>query len=305
MSNHTPCLITVLVHYNNPDECIQLVLQLEKIELIKHQIIIVDNQSSLEHFTSLEQQIKGTNAKLIQNSINGGYGSGINLGVNYGQKYFPDYIQVINTDVSILNPNYLITIINLMEIDKNIGIIGPSVQMPSGEIQNTIMPFITLKNIIYFSKIANNCCYQSATQTINPVQVINGVCMIIRNSAFIGINGFDSDFFMYGEEHDFCYRMQKNGYNIAFWSGEAILHMIGHKVNAKTINWRDILVRCNQILFLKKHNQRFTSYILSFLFSASILLKKVMGYKLNDISLLNTIFYLFNPLKLNRYFTKK
>lgn len=300
MNNVNFSLITVLVHHNSPEECIQLVSELVQIKELSHKIIVVDNQSDADCFQKLKAELTSFNCELIQNSCNNGYGSGMNLGVKHGQKYQPDYIQIINTDVAIHNPNYLKTIIKLFETDKNIGIIGPCVLYKDKSIQNTILPQVSLKSTLFFNKTIKQKSFTEEHPKLYPVEVVNGVCMFIRNSTFNSINGFDEDFFMYGEENDICHRTIKAGYSVNFWSGESIIHFEEHnKTITKEIGWRDLLVRANQILFLQKHSPHLAPLI-SILFSLSFIAKKLKGYEYTFLLLSKSIFYLFKPLTLNK-----
>lgn len=298
-------LITVLVHHNSPEECIQLVEQLEEIKELNHKVIVVDNKSEVDSFEKLKNELSSFKCDLIQNSCNGGYGSGMNLGVKHGQKYQPDYIQIINTDVAIHNPNYLKSIIQLFETDKNIGVVGPCVFYKDKSIQNTILPQVSLKSTIFFNKSIKQKSFKEEPPKLYPVEVINGVCMIIRNSTFNSVKGFDEDFFMYGEENDICYRTIKAGYSVNFWSGESIIHFEEHnKTTIKEIGWRDMLVRANQILFLQKHNLILAPFISS-LFSFSLIIKALTGYQFNFLPLRKFVFYLFKPLLLNKLIRSK
>lgn len=302
MNKPSPLLLTVLVHYNNPDECIQLVHELAQVKDIRHHIVVVDNQSKTDYYLHLKAQLTATSADLIQNNINGGYGSGINLGVTFGEKYSPDYIQVLNTDVSISNVNYLKEILTIMESDQTIGLIGPAVKMLNGAIQNTVLPQVSLKSALFFSKIAIQRSTREETPKLYPADVINGVCMIIRYKDFKKINGFDTDFFMYGEEQEFCYRLKNIGSKLYFWSGESIVHFEKHNTElAKEVSWRDLLVRANQVLALKKHTPLLFP-ILSLLFATSLLVKRLRGFKYSSIPLFTSLVYMFWPEKLNRFF---
>src|SRR5690554_1559151 len=285
MSKENFTLITVLVHHNSPEECIQLVSELEQIKEISHKVIVVDNNSAVNSYQELKAKLSQYNCDLIQNSCNGGYGNGMNLGVKHGQQYQPDYIQILNTDVSVHNPNYLKSIIQLFETDNNIGVIGPCVFYKDKSIQNTILPQVSLKSALFFNKSITQKSFIEENPKLYKVYVINGVCMLIRNSTFKSISGFDDDFFMYGEENDICHRITNAGYSVNFWSGESILHFEErNKKTSKEIDWRDLLVRSNQVLFLQKHKPLLAPLI-SILFSVSLIIKRLHGYKFKFASL--------------------
>ena len=48
------------------------------------------------------------------------------------------------------------------------------------------------------------------------VDAISGSCMLIKESVFRKINGFDERFFMFGEDIDICLRVWKENYQIHY-----------------------------------------------------------------------------------------
>ncbi|NLM36963.1 MAG: glycosyltransferase family 2 protein [Firmicutes bacterium] len=48
------------------------------------------------------------------------------------------------------------------------------------------------------------------------VRWIQGSCFLVKREIFSIIGGFDEQFFMYGEEVDFCWRVRKAGYEVLY-----------------------------------------------------------------------------------------
>ncbi len=300
-NNNSPLVISIIVHYQSPDECLQLIDDLQKITCPNHQIVIVDNQSDPTIFEYLKTNISFTNTELIQNHSNNGYGAGINFGVNHIKHLNPGYYHIINTDTRISNTDYISQLVMALSANKKAGFIGPAVSMPGGEIQNTILPFFSFQNALFFKRKHGKNSFIEDNPQFYPVDVINGVCALIRAEAFDAIKGFDEDFFMYGEEHDFCYRLKKAGYPSFFLSSPSIIHYEKHnKKIGKKVSWRDVLVRSNQILFLKKHNKSISAVGLSLLFSLTFFIKFLSGYSFEPIKLKRSISALFFPKRLNK-----
>lgn len=298
-NNKNSLVITIIIHFRSPEECILLINDLQRITWDNHQILVVDNQSGESDFDLLKNQLKFSNVTLVKNVVNNGYGGGINYGISQIQHLNAEYYHIINTDIRIVNPNYITQIIEIFKNTTNAGLIGPGVETIHGNIQNTIMPFFTFMGVI--SRNIPIKSFISANPTIRIAEVINGVCLIVSSKAFNRINGFDEDFFMYGEEHDFCYRLKEKGYDSYFWSGIAITHLEGNeRQGEKIFTWRDVLIRANQILFLKKRNKWFSSILLGILFSLSLIKKRVTGTKFIGFSIFRIIHSYFFPLVINR-----
>lgn len=54
-----------------------------------------------------------------------------------------------------------------------------------------------------------------AAPDLRQADWVNGACMLMSAPAFRQIGGFDTRYFMYGEDVDICLRLQLNGYSIA------------------------------------------------------------------------------------------
>ncbi|MEZ0542322.1 glycosyltransferase family 2 protein [Fibrella arboris] len=75
----------------------------------------------------------------------------------------------------------------------------------------------------------------------------SGACLFVRASVFHATGGFDATFFAHMEEIDWCWRVQRQGYEV--WTcGEATVHHVGAGTLAKTnpkktyLNYRNSLV---------------------------------------------------------------
>jgi N-acetylglucosaminyl-diphospho-decaprenol L-rhamnosyltransferase len=283
-----PLVLSVAVHYNSPDDCIQMLSSLVAVNYSNHKIIVVDNCSTGEAFDKLNDYIINflpVNCELIKNKSNVGFGGGINFGVEYSLKYDPQYIHVINTDAVVINPDYVADLIVLLKKNKDIGIVGPAVlKEDRKELQNTVLPFVTLTSAINFRKNYSDLSYIEQTPVIIDVECVNGVCFMMPTNIYRMVGGFDESYFMYGEEQDLCYSIYKAGYRRVFWSGLSIVHYGAEKSNSHLIDWRFVHVRKNQVAYLSKHHNFLQAFLLASLFSISLLLKLLKGSKLHGLT---------------------
>lgn len=70
----------------------------------------------------------------------------------------------------------------------------------------------------------------------NEVDVLAGAFMMIRREALNKLNGFDGDYFMYGEDIDLSYRLQKAGYKNYYFAGTSIIHFKGESTQKDSYN---------------------------------------------------------------------
>lgn len=298
--NMNPLVVTIIVHYRAVNECLQLIKDLQSIDYPNHQCLIVDNSTDDDVYNELNEKLAFPYVHLIRNKRNNGYGGGINFGIRHAASLSPSFYHIINTDTRIISKTYISQLVNCFKKSSKVGLIGPGVANALGGIQNTIMDFPSLYNAFFFRmKHSEGSIIESAPKLI-PVDVINGVCFMVRAVAFNKTVGFDEDYFMYGEEHDFCYRLQRAGFKVCFWSGKAILHEESHKNKNNSFSWRAAIVRINQVMYLRKRSKFLEATILSMLFAFTIILKKIKGHSFSEASLRETISGLFNPKAFNQ-----
>jgi N-acetylglucosaminyl-diphospho-decaprenol L-rhamnosyltransferase len=59
------------------------------------------------------------------------------------------------------------------------------------------------------------------------IDVVTGCLFLIRRADWNRMEGFDPDFFMYGEEFDFCLRAKREGIRCLFCPAATIVHYVG------------------------------------------------------------------------------
>jgi hypothetical protein len=86
-------------------------------------------------------------------------------------------------------------------------------------------PMISIKKILGNSKsyYANHL----GEDEIGEVAILVGAFMLLKRSLYNEVNGFDEDYFMYGEDLDFSYRVSKSGYQNYYNPSTTILHYKG------------------------------------------------------------------------------
>ncbi|HQU74926.1 MAG TPA: glycosyltransferase family 2 protein, partial [Calditrichia bacterium] len=70
-----------------------------------------------------------------------------------------------------------------------------------------------------------------------PVEVISGADLMIRREVFHEVGGFSTDYFMYAEDFDLCYKVHQAGYGV-FYEGRAeIKHHGGGSANTSDVSF--------------------------------------------------------------------
>ncbi|MBX3254510.1 MAG: glycosyltransferase family 2 protein [Chitinophagaceae bacterium] len=97
---------------------------------------------------------------------------------------------------------------------------------------------------------------------MNTVAVLSGACMFIPARVLKITGGFDEAFFMYGEDIDLSYRIQKAGYENYYYPGVTIVHFKGEST-VKTSRKHIYTFYNAMCIFVRKHYPRLQSVLYS------------------------------------------
>ncbi|HUH28405.1 glycosyltransferase family 2 protein [Gelidibacter sp.] len=188
------------------------------------EIIVVDNQSSDDSCRMVKQFFP--EVILIENKENFGFSKGNNIGVAKAQG---EYLCILNPD-TVVSEDTFIKILAYMKNHINIGILGCQLIDGRGQFlpeskRNIPSPLVSIKKILGFSK-AYYANHLSPTDT-GKVDILVGAFMVLRKEIYDQVEGFDEDYFMYGEDIDLSYKVLKAGYENIYFGETAILHFKG------------------------------------------------------------------------------
>jgi O-antigen biosynthesis protein len=89
-------------------------------------------------------------------------------------------------------------------------------------------------------------------QESHEVDVLAGAFMMIPKKVLDQTGSFDDTFFMYGEDVDLSYRIQKAGYRNYYFAGSSIIHFKGESTKKGSLNYVRLFYRAMS-QFVKKH----------------------------------------------------
>jgi hypothetical protein len=86
----------------------------------------------------------------------------------------------------------------------------------------------------------------------HKVDVLAGAFMMLRRTVIDTVGAFDETFFMYGEDVDLSYRIQKAGFQNYYFSGTTIIHFKGESTRRGSLNYVKMFYQAMST-FVKKH----------------------------------------------------
>ncbi|WP_299888386.1 glycosyltransferase family 2 protein [uncultured Lacinutrix sp.] len=188
------------------------------------EIIVIDNNSQDDSCEMVKE--KFPNIKLIENKKNLGFSKGNNIGVTQAKG---QYLCILNPDTVIPesifnNLHYLSTIIKDHGIFGCRLIDGRGTYLPESK-RNVPTPFIAIKKALGFSKeyYANHLTEKAS----GYVSVFVGAFMYLKRNKYNEVNGFDEDYFMYGEDIDLSYKIEQSDVKNYYYGNSTIIHYKG------------------------------------------------------------------------------
>lgn len=294
-------LSIIIVNYNVKEFLKNLLHSIHKAtQNLSIEIIVVDNASDDGSLEMIKE--KFPDVILIANEKNFGFGKANNIGL---EKARGKYILLINPD-TLVSEDTFTKLIKFFNSHPEAGMVGCKILNPDGTLQlacrrsfpgpwTSFTKVTGLSNLFPKSKLfaRYNLTYLDENQTYE-VDAISGSFMMFRKEVYEKVGGFDEQFFMYGEDLDLCYRVQKAGYKIYYVHTTQIIHYKGESTKRSSLDETRVFYNAMH-LFVKKHFA--SSIIVEVILRSAIALRSLLAFlgkkKLILISVLFD-FVLFN-----------
>lgn len=165
------------------------------------EVIVVDNQST--HFAAMQQEIAQRYPKVIitQNTHNGGYGQGNNVGIHMAQA---PVVAIMNPDIRLLQPIFASALQTLNNKDI-IMCAGKQMHTPTQLGWSYAFDY----NALSFLQVPLRNIYKRFDYYDYRYMHLSGAFFFINKQCFEAIGMFDEQIFMYGEECDIHLRLRK------------------------------------------------------------------------------------------------
>lgn len=227
-------LSIVLLSYNTRDLTEQALHSVcAAIGDIEAEIFVVDNASRDGSADMVEE--KFPDVHLLRNPSNTGFAAGNNVAL---RQVRGRYVLLLNTD-TIVRTDTFSCLVHFMEEHPEAGAVGCKILNPDGTLQldsrrgfpTPLAAFCKMSGLSRLfpqhpSIARYNMTFLDDDQCAE-VEVLSGSCMLVRKDAMDEVGLLDEDYFMYGEDIDWCYRIHRAGWKIYYVPDTAIVHFRG------------------------------------------------------------------------------
>ncbi len=228
-------LSVIIVNFNTYSFLSECLESIERSNIIfkKIEIIIVDNNSGNKEAERIKKTFSYLN--LIKNSENIGFAKANNQAI---KKSLGKYVLLLNPD-TIVKKDTLEIMLKFMEKNVEVGAATCKVNLPGGQIDdachrgfptpwNAFCHFAGLAKLFPYSRFFNG--YHLGFGNMEQVHEIDscvGAFLLIRREVGERVDWLDEDYFWYGEDIDFCYKVKNAGWKIMYVPTTSILHYKG------------------------------------------------------------------------------
>mgnify|MGYP001482880892 CR=1 FL=1 len=251
-----------------------------------YEVIVVDNHSTDGSVSMIREKFPAV--KVISNERNEGFSKANNRGIRISRGR---YVLLLNSD-TVIEPDTLEIMIRFMDEHPDVGAAGCKVVLPDGSLDKACRRgFPTPSASFYYafgiSKLfpkhprfnQYQLSYLDPDQDY-PVDCLVGAFMMVRRETIDQVGLLDEQFFMYGEDIDWCYRIKQAGWQIYYYPHTRIVHYKGASSRRKP---RRIIYEFHRamVIFHRKHYQARYSWFVNALVYAGIYVKLAMALVLN------------------------
>ncbi|MBN1806107.1 MAG: glycosyltransferase family 2 protein [Sedimentisphaerales bacterium] len=253
---------------------------------ISIEVIVIDNASTDGSAEMVKENFP--QAILIENSENRGFATANNQGITEAKGR---YVLLLNSDTVILD-NSVEKTISFADAHPEAAVIGCRVLNPDLTLQPTCFMFPSILNMVlsstYLYKIFPKSRFFGREQMTwwdrsdtRQVEVVTGCFMFVRREAIEQVGTMDEQFFMYGEETDWCYRFKQANWKIMFTPSAEIIHLGGQ--SSAQLKLKMILQLRASILYFIAKNRGPVQYKIACILTCAFFLFRIPGVLLLSV----------------------
>lgn len=280
-------LSVIIVSYNTQDLLKQTIASvINTASNITYEIIVSDNDSTDGSPSMVRREFP--DVLLIENKANLGFSKGNNIAMKEAKGR---YILLLNSD-TVVEGDCLERCIAYMDKHNDIGALGCKIVLPSGDLDHACKRgFPTPEASLYYmlglhkafpgnKKYGTYSASHVGEDEVAEVDALMGAFMMLPRKVIDEVGMLDENFFMYGEDLDWCYRIKEAGYKVVYYPKGQVIHYKGassKKKRGKTI----YEFHRAMILFYNKHYKDRYNIFITLLVYLGVGMRMILTYIMN------------------------
>ena len=213
-----------IVNYNAGEYLLKCLQSIEEVKAeAKINVVVLDNASVDDSIARAKE--KYPSVKFVESKENLGFGRGQNVIL---KDLSTEYVLILNPDTE-LESGVLTKTLDYMEKNPGVGMLTCRIVLPDGTVDLTAHRGLPTPwaSFLYFV-LKNDSLYHLTGRNMteaHEVDAISGSFMLTKKSVLEKIGLFDEDYFMYGEDVEFCLRAKRLGIKVDYFSQPQLTHL--------------------------------------------------------------------------------
>jgi GT2 family glycosyltransferase len=231
---------------------------------IEFEVIVVDNDSRDDSVPMIQSRFPGV--RVVCNAENLGFAAGNNRGFALASGR---YVLLLNNDTIVLS-GALDDSVRFMNAHADIGALGCRIEFPDRSFQTSCYRFndplvLFMIRLLPLGSVARerlNYGRYWAQQFSHPTDVdtVAGCFMMVRRDVLDDVGVLDEDFFMYGEDEEWCARIHAGGWRVVYFPMATIIHI--HRFSSSQARRALRVIECmSPMLVLHKRRGHFAAWM--------------------------------------------
>ncbi len=192
--------------------------------------MVVDNGSADGTVAMMQKEFRWV--RLVENKKNVGFATANNMGLAQARG---QYVMLLNSDTEV-SPGAIDKVMGFMDTYPRVGAATCRLLLPDGAIDPAchrgfptpwaaLTYFVGLEKLFPRSRLFGQY-HEGFKNMAEPHEIDSpsGAFYLVRRQVYETVGGLDEDYFMYGEDLDWSYRIKEKGWKIYYYPGAWVLH---------------------------------------------------------------------------------
>lgn len=216
-------IIPTYEHIDDLDRCLQSVYNNTRYS--QFEIILVENNSKKPEIFAYYAKLQAAHANLRMVRYPE---QGFNFSAlcNYGAAQAKgEYLLFLNNDVEVIGGEWLGELLQLCQLPQ-VGATGAMLYYPDDTVQHAgvIVGLGGYAGHSHKYALRGKSGYMFRQAAVQELSAVTGACLLVKQSAFAAVGGFDTAFSVAYNDVDFCLRLGKAGFHVVFTPYAELYH---------------------------------------------------------------------------------
>lgn len=236
----------VILNWNNFSDTMECVSSIPKYDEIEVSVVVVDNGSTDNSLELLRSSLSSS-IFLLESGVNGGFGHGNNIGIQFALSLNVDFVWLLNND-TLVERDTILNLIKKMLLNNSIGALGSKIFYNDNRDSIQCYGGGPVDRIFLRSSM-----FQSIVDD-SKIEFITGTSVFIRAEILKEMFGFRSEYFMYWEDVDMSIKIRQLGWRLGVAEDSVVYHKESASFKNKNLSSKKTEFFIESCIIFSKYN---------------------------------------------------